>query len=132
MEIAARLARNVASSLPRRPHTITENFEQKVSADERRHGVAGLSLPRLSRHPFHGAPKRNPSGIPVAMVFDHGAVVSSGFPSSDAGWGPAAPADVRSKPYHTVSEEASGGWVLPHCFSLSVGGRGLKEAGTQS
>jgi hypothetical protein len=47
---SAGLARNVASSLPRRPHTITEKFEQKVSAVERRHGVAGLSLPRLSRH----------------------------------------------------------------------------------
>jgi len=42
VEIAARLARNVASSLPRRPHTITENFEQKVSAVERRDGVAGF------------------------------------------------------------------------------------------
>jgi len=51
----------------------------------------------------HGAPKWKPSGIRVAMVFDHGAVVSSGFPSSDAGRGPAAPADVRSRPHATVS-----------------------------
>src|SRR5206468_5684587 len=45
-------------------------------------------LPRLPRHPFLGSPKWNPSGIPVAVVCDHGAVVSTSFPSSDAGWGP--------------------------------------------
>ncbi|MEE9205156.1 MAG: hypothetical protein V3U08_09070, partial [Nitrospirales bacterium] len=28
-----------------------------------------------------------PSGIPVAVVCGHGAVVSTGFPSPDAGWG---------------------------------------------
>src|SRR5438034_11661356 len=65
--------------------------------------ACGQSLPRLSRHPIHGAPKWKPSGIRVAMVFDHGAVVSSGFPSSDAGRGPAAPADVRSRSHATVS-----------------------------
>ena len=27
------------------------------------------SLPRLPRHPFHGAPNWKPSGIPVAMVW---------------------------------------------------------------
>jgi len=74
----------------------------------------GPSLPRLPRHPFHGSPERvscrltisaartsvmllicrtvRPSGIPVAMVSDHGAVVSTGFPSPGAGRGPAAPA----------------------------------------
>ncbi len=33
-----------------------------------------------------------PSGIPVAVVYDHGAVVSTGFPSPGAGWVPAASA----------------------------------------
>ncbi len=46
-----------------------------------------LPLPRLWRHPFHGSPERKSSGIPVAVVCDHGAVVSTGFPSPDAGWG---------------------------------------------
>ncbi len=49
-------------------------------------------LPRLARLPIHGGPKRKPSGIPVAVVCDHGAVVSTGFPSSDAGRVPAAAA----------------------------------------
>ena len=42
--------------------------------------------------PFHGSPKWKPSGIPVVVVCDHGAVVSTGFPPPAAGWGPAAPA----------------------------------------
>ena len=63
--------------------------------------ACSLSLPRLSRHPFHGSPEWKPSGIPVAVVYDHGAVVSTSFPSPDAGWGPAAPANVRSK-LHTT------------------------------
>ena len=54
--------------------------------------ACGLPLPRLSRHPFHGSPEWKPSGIPVAVVCDHGAVVSTSFPSPDAGRGPAAPA----------------------------------------
>ena len=56
--------------------------------------ACGLPLPRLSRHPFHGSPEWKPSGIPVAVVCDHGAVVSTGFPSPNAGRGPAAPAKV--------------------------------------
>jgi len=28
----------------------------------------GSSLPRLPRHPFHGAPKRKPSEIPATLV----------------------------------------------------------------
>ncbi len=55
-------------------------------------GASGPSLPRLSRRPFLGAQERNPSGIPVAVVCDHGAVVSTGFPSPGAGWVPAASA----------------------------------------
>ena len=30
------------------------------------------SLPHLPRHPFHGAPKRKPSGIPAATVLRPG------------------------------------------------------------
>jgi len=48
----------------------------------------GLSLPRLLRHPFHGSPEWKPSGIPAAAVADRSALVSSSFPSPDAGWGP--------------------------------------------
>ena len=55
------------------------------------------SLSRLPRHPFHGAPNWKPSGIPAPWSGDHGAVVSTGFPSSDAGRGsPPLPADRRS------------------------------------
>ncbi|TLY42095.1 MAG: hypothetical protein E6K61_04035 [Nitrospirae bacterium] len=36
--------------------------------------ACGRPLPRLSRHPFHGSPEWKPSGIPVAVVCDHGAV----------------------------------------------------------
>jgi len=32
---------------------------------------------------------------------DRGALVSSSFPSPDAGWVPAAPANVRSRPHTT-------------------------------
>src|SRR5437764_13471822 len=53
--------------------------------------ACGPPLPRLPRHPFHGSPEWKPSGIPVAVVCDHGAVVSTSFPSPDAGWGPSAP-----------------------------------------
>jgi len=63
--------------------------------------ACGLSLPRLSRHPFHGSPEWKPSGIPVAVVRDHGAVVSTGFPSPDAGWGPRRFVNVRSSPHAT-------------------------------
>ena len=57
-------------------------------------GVHDRSLPRLLRHPFLGTSEWKPSGIPVAVVCDHGAVVSTGFPSPNAGRGPAAPAKV--------------------------------------
>ena len=60
--------------------------------------ACGLPLPRLSRHPFHGSPEWKPSGIPVAVVCDHGAVVSTGFPPPDAGWGPRRSSNVRSRP----------------------------------
>ena len=30
--------------------------------------ACGLSLPRLSRHPYHGGQERNPSGIPAAAI----------------------------------------------------------------
>ncbi len=87
-------------------------------------GGMRLPLPRLSRHPFHGSPERvscrltisaarpnvvllirrtvRPSGIPVAVVCDHGAVVSTGFPSPDAGWVPAAPATWASGACHRL------------------------------
>lgn len=61
----------------------------------------GATLPRLPRHPFHGAPEWKPSGILSAVVFDHGASVSTGFPSPDAGRGPRRSGDVRSAPWHT-------------------------------
>ena len=77
------------------------------ASDGRKLGVAGPSRPRLSRHPCHGAPKRNPSGIPSAMVSDHGASVSTGFPSSDAGRGPAAPA--KSAPYPATPSRGTSG-----------------------
>ncbi len=67
-----------------------------------------LPLPRLWRHPFHGSPERKPSGIPVAVVCDHGAVVSTGFPSPDAGWVPAAPAKWASGAYHLLSQIKGG------------------------
>ena len=60
--------------------------------------ACGLPLPRLSRHPFHGSPEWKPSGIPVAVVYDHDAVVSTGFPPPDAGWGPRRSGNVRSRP----------------------------------
>ncbi len=85
-----------------------------------------LPLPRLWRHPFHGSPERvscrltisaartdmvllsrrtvRPSGIPVAVVCDHGAVVSTGFPSPDAGGVPAAPATRASGAGHLLSQ----------------------------
>jgi hypothetical protein len=68
------------------------------AVDEDRYGAPrayGLRRTRLPRYPFHGGQERKPSGIPVAMVFDHGAVISTGFPSSDAGWGPTAPGGRR-------------------------------------
>ncbi len=47
------------------------------------------SLPRLPlgtpSTPFE---PEGPSGIPAAMVFDHVALVSTGFPSSNGGRGP--------------------------------------------
>ncbi len=46
----------------------------------------------LSRHPCLGSQEWKPSGIPVAVVCDYGAVVSTSFPSPDAGGDPAAPA----------------------------------------
>lgn len=51
------------------------------------------TLPRtlLSRHPFHGSPERKPSGIPVAAVFDRGAVVSTGVPFRLSGGAPPLP-----------------------------------------
>ncbi|MBI4402397.1 MAG: hypothetical protein HY581_12295 [Nitrospirae bacterium] len=59
-----------------------------MSIMERNGGSMRSSAPRLSRHPFHGSPEWKPSGIPVAVVYNHGAVVSTGFPSPDAGWAP--------------------------------------------
>src|SRR5881397_1410305 len=54
--------------------------------------------------PRNGSPEWKPSGIPAAaVVHDHGALVSSGFPSLDAGQDPAAPADVRSGPPATCA-----------------------------
>ena len=38
------------------------------SGDERHSKARGFSLPRLLRHPYHGALKRNPSEIPAATV----------------------------------------------------------------
>jgi len=70
-----------------------------------------LPLPRLWRHPFHGSPERKPSGIPVAVVCDHGAVVSTGFPSPDAGWVPAAPATRASGACHLLSQRNGGAAV---------------------
>ncbi|MBW8065011.1 MAG: hypothetical protein FVQ04_03915 [Nitrospira sp.] len=70
-----------------------------------------LPLPRLWRHPFHGSPERKPSGIPVAVVCDHGAVVSTGFPSPDAGWVPAAPATRASGACHLLSQSHGGAAV---------------------
>ncbi len=40
----------------------------------------GSMLPCLPRHPFLSSPNWKPSGIPVAVVCDHGAVVSTSFP----------------------------------------------------
>ena len=60
--------------------------------------VCGHSLPRLLRLPFRGSPERKSSGIPSTVVWDHGASVSTGFPTPDAGRGPAAPAkSARSR-----------------------------------
>jgi len=70
-----------------------------------------LPLPRLWRHPFHGSPERKSSGIPVAVVCDHGAVVSTGFPSPDAGWVPAAPATWASGACHPLSQRNGGAAV---------------------
>ncbi len=52
-----------------------------------------------------------PSGIPVAVVCDHGAVVSTGFPSPDAGWVPAAPATWASGACHLLSQSNGGAAV---------------------
>ncbi len=77
----------------------------------------GLSLLRLSRLPFHGGPKGKPSGIPVAVICDRGAVVSTGFPSPAAGRGSAAPAHVapgRTPPLVGQRESEEGlpkGWA---------------------
>jgi hypothetical protein len=57
-----------------------------------------LSLQRLPRHPLHGSLERKPSGIPAATIDDRGALVSSSFPSPDAGRAPAAPAKVAQDP----------------------------------
>ncbi len=65
-------------------------------------GGMRLPLPRLWRHPFHSSPERKPSGIPVAVVCDHGAVVSTGFPSPDAGWVPAVTATRASGACHLL------------------------------
>ena len=46
----------------------------------------------------HGSPEWKPSGIPVAVVCDHGAVVRTGFPPPDAGRGPRRSRNVRSRP----------------------------------
>ncbi len=70
-----------------------------------------LPLPRLWRHPFRGSPERKLSGIPVAVVCDHGAVVSTGFPSPDAGWVPAAPATRASGAWHLLSQRNEGATV---------------------
>ena len=74
-------------------------------------GGMRLPLPRLWRHPFHGSPERKASGIPVAVVCDHGAVVSTGFPSPDAGWVPAAPATWASGACHLLSRSNGGATV---------------------
>ncbi len=74
-------------------------------------GGMRLPLPRLWRHPFHGSPERKPCGIPVAVVCDHGAVVSTGFPSPDAGWVPAAPATWASGACHLLSQSNGGAAV---------------------
>ncbi len=80
--------------------------------------ACGHSLPRLLRLPFRGSPERvscrltisaartdvvllirrtvRPSGIPSAVVWDHGASVSTGFPAQDAGRGPRRSSKVRS------------------------------------
>ncbi len=65
-------------------------------------GVAHPSLPHLCdgtpSTPFE--PER-PSGIPAAMIFDHVALVSTGFPASNGGRGPRRSGEVRSRARHT-------------------------------
>ncbi len=81
-------------------------------------GVAGASLPRLSRRPSHGAPQRNPSGIPLRpCLTTRVRAVSTGFPPADAGLGPAAPATSASAP-------ATPQWLVG---KQSGGRRGLFE-----
>ena len=79
------------------------------------------SLQSLSRHPFHGALKWNPSGIPAAVVFDHGALVSTGFPSRQSlGGDPTPPANFALNPAIPSSDEELSA-VRPSCFRRREG-----------
>jgi hypothetical protein len=59
------------------------------------------SLPRLSRHPFHGGLSGSLLEFPPSRLVNREASVSSSFPSQDAGWGPAATANVAEA--HSVT-----------------------------